>query len=321
MNIDLRAVLDELRITYNPNRDRQYVECPLHDDRRPSLYVSLVKGWWKCYECGESGPPARLMAKALNMPIDRVLAKFEDEPGAVKPRPPLPPQTQRAPAPPTIALSQCSGAVAYFAKRKVLATAIRAQCRAAFSEYLGLGVMIPLFEWNAGLVRVGYQFRATGDVSKANRVRTYASGNNYVFVSRGDDAPIYVTEGPFDAMALTEVTGHTAVAVCSTTLNEKRAAAITGISTAVVLCPDNDDAGKSAVDRWLAAIGMAGGIVLGVEYPTTKDFSEDLQSTGSVLAIDVVKEYHSSAVAVMRTHKRLKRSLNKEANHGSGADS
>ena len=31
------------------------MRCPFHDDRRPSLYLEPVKGWWKCFGCGEGG--------------------------------------------------------------------------------------------------------------------------------------------------------------------------------------------------------------------------------------------------------------------------
>ena len=47
--------------------DEWAVLCPLHDDHRPSLYLSEQKGLWYCHVCGEGGDGIKLVERAMNL--------------------------------------------------------------------------------------------------------------------------------------------------------------------------------------------------------------------------------------------------------------
>lgn len=81
---------DELAVLLNQaipdGRANVMVRCPFHEDRRPSLSLSLTKGVWWCHACGKGGGVRRL-AQLLGGDLDaadlavRTLNLDPEEPG------------------------------------------------------------------------------------------------------------------------------------------------------------------------------------------------------------------------------------------------
>lgn len=59
---DLTAVLEHYDVR-TKDRMKYMTNCPLHEDRTPSLSVNADKGLWNCHSCGESGDVWSLLMK------------------------------------------------------------------------------------------------------------------------------------------------------------------------------------------------------------------------------------------------------------------
>lgn len=66
MRDELAALLNQ---AIPDGRANVMVHCPLHEDRRPSLSLSLEKGVWYCHSCGKGGGVRRL-AQMLGGDLD-----------------------------------------------------------------------------------------------------------------------------------------------------------------------------------------------------------------------------------------------------------
>ena len=50
------TVLEHYDTKFDPNRKRQMITCPFHDDSSPSLSLVLEEnGWFNCFGCGTAG--------------------------------------------------------------------------------------------------------------------------------------------------------------------------------------------------------------------------------------------------------------------------
>ena len=58
----LTAVFDHYDVEYG-DRTTGMTNCPLHEDRTPSLSFNLDKGLWRCHSCGEGGDSYRLIER------------------------------------------------------------------------------------------------------------------------------------------------------------------------------------------------------------------------------------------------------------------
>jgi hypothetical protein len=56
----LEAVLDHYDVRI-PGSGRGMTNCPLHEDRTPSLSVDTDKGVWNCHSCGNGGDSYALL--------------------------------------------------------------------------------------------------------------------------------------------------------------------------------------------------------------------------------------------------------------------
>jgi hypothetical protein len=52
---DLRPLLDHYDVVYKPNKTRQKVLCPIHEERVPSCSIDLDEGWFNCHACDIAG--------------------------------------------------------------------------------------------------------------------------------------------------------------------------------------------------------------------------------------------------------------------------
>ena len=58
---DLAALMSHYGVRIS-GRLSQMTNCPLHEDRTPSLSVNIGKGLWNCHSCGEGGNTLTLIA-------------------------------------------------------------------------------------------------------------------------------------------------------------------------------------------------------------------------------------------------------------------
>lgn len=67
---ELEKVLDHYGVRFT-HRTSQMTNCPLHEDRTPSLSINLDKQVWNCHSCGEAGGPAHMIARKEGVDLGR----------------------------------------------------------------------------------------------------------------------------------------------------------------------------------------------------------------------------------------------------------
>ena len=105
----------------------------------------------------------------------------------------------------------------------------------------------------------------------------------YAFHYNGNDDIVYAFEAPIDMLAYISKNpvnwkNHSYVALCSVSEKALMHQLETHPNlTKIVLCLDNDDAGRSAVQRIKESLYQRGYYDVHVETPVHKDWDEDLQ--------------------------------------------
>jgi DNA primase len=55
-----------------------FINCPFHNDQKPSCEVNIHNGLFHCFGCGESGSFAKLLAEIENIPLDEAKRRIMD---------------------------------------------------------------------------------------------------------------------------------------------------------------------------------------------------------------------------------------------------
>jgi hypothetical protein len=260
--------------------------CPFHDDKNPSLQVSLGKSWWQCRGCGKHGDAVNLVRHlhpelgfraAVEVAIGGPVSKTASQ-RTTRPAEPSPPPTPPGPLgmTPVAALDLVVAAEAllwspagvrvrrYLRDRGLSEATIKAarlgcapkvEARTADGRpYTARGVVIPWFDGDRlALVNVR---QPEGTHPKYREVfrdhPTFYPGRHVIQPGK----PLIITEGEFDCLLLTQELGERAAVV---TLGSASARPDTGILGSMLAAPvwflahDNDAAGDRAAEGWPAS--------------------------------------------------------------------
>ena len=299
----------------NTPHSQMMVACPYHQEKTPSLSISLEKGIFHCFGCGEKGTIAKLFKDKTSLdpyqflglnPIESV--SFS---GVYTRKPPVP-LFARVPEEVTDSFIDLNNkAVAYIKSRGIsmrVLTSLGARYAPigtryiydphpteAKTQYLGDRLMIPLY-FNHKLVN--YEGR---DVSGQQTKCVYLKNHSSDFLFRYDDLckdkPLFVFEGVMDAIllldsnleALQNVTCLFGAGIAPyqlTLLKEFKH---------LVVVPDNDPAGDKLVERITSAHD---GVTVERVPSTYKDLGQWVKNTP--IADVLLKErwlsaYHKNA--------------------------
>ena len=289
-NLPIPFVLERAGVFLEGRGDKLSAVCPFHPDSDPSLDVWLEAGAWRfnCYPCGKgSGDVFDLIGRlhsetSFSGQMIEAQAAYADLPSDWKP----PVLSGRVESwDPDVALRSVSSAQAAASGSPVIAEFLHLYGKGLGNlsademlETWRLGVypdngeiVIPYYNRSGVLVAYKHRSSQTKAISfPGSRLRDVLYGE---WRDTRPDLPVILCEGESDVWAAQEAVGGSAT-VLGLACGAGQVPCVTGLEGRTVrLAFDGDAAGRSATQRWFAALEAAGCLVSFVPVPEGTDLA------------------------------------------------
>lgn len=255
--------LDARSLRYEPRSTGYvYIVCPFHDDKNPSLSISTVTGYFRCWGCGAHGRFARLLATIDGVSEEEAEQSIQDSFPALEAYHSVNRLQERTPTrtKPFSVASFCSlfpsawessDALRYLEARGIHSRSV---------DFFGLRwgdrgryrnrLIVPIVDTEGKLVTYAARSIVLGAFPKTRKpraARTTLFGLRNLLKATEHWPWLVVVEGEFDAMYLQQF-GVPAVSAMGTAgLTDSQIELLVGHADSVVLSYDGDEAGKKGM--------------------------------------------------------------------------
>jgi len=256
--------------------------CPFHEDRSPSFYVNLQTGAWICHAgCGHGSflqLMQRFQVQGIGIPKKKSKKSLVDM------------------------------GLDYLVRRGFSPTVLESW-KVVWNSDVG-GAEFPI--WDAEQKFLGYLWRMPEGALPKYRHMPQLPRSKLLFGAHRlqDRKEVILTEGPLDAIWIQEV-GMPGLAMLGAYLAEDQIRLLASWRTQkVVLCLDNDEAGRLATEIATKQLRAAGFWVFRVELPSGK---KDIQEVPLTQAANVLQQRHVCFNGAGLVPHRYRRWLEKAA--------
>jgi DNA primase len=278
--IDWSAVLLKAGLNIPVGIDQFTLRCPFHADQHDSCSINTEEGVWICFRgCGQGGLKS-FLRRYLNI-CGKQTEKFIGDHEVIIDTSFFDEEKTELTTLPEVEFPYNNKFVPewIFGREFTAATLKRWECGITGQNGLAFPVRDELARVVGWAVRRQHGFPKYLYNSSLKKSRLLFGGHLL-----NEEPLLHVTEGPLDAMWLDQC-GYPAVALLGAYLSKAQANLLQDLSVGeVVLCFDNDEAGKIGLDKALTVLGEG----VRVSYVTIPEPYKDVQDIRKCAILDEV---------------------------------